>query len=84
MATASLHYGIREYPTMQIFTTPHSATQTFTHPLAHLPTHTRFWSCLCRIVIFLLWILLGLPHVTETNLAETNIVVSEEHVAVNV
>lgn len=31
------------------------------------------WSSLARVVIFLLWILLGLPHVTETNLAETNI-----------
>lgn len=31
------------------------------------------WSSLARVVIFLLWILLGLPHVTETNLAETQI-----------
>jgi hypothetical protein len=33
----------------------------------------HFFAWAARIVIFLLWLLLGLPHVTTTNLAETNI-----------
>jgi hypothetical protein len=36
------------------------------------------WSWIARIVIFVLWLLLGMPQVTSTNLAETNIRHSSE------
>jgi hypothetical protein len=32
-----------------------------------------FFSALARVVIFMLWLLLGLPSITTTNLSETNI-----------
>ena len=39
-----------------------------------------FFASLARIIIFLLWLLLGLPHVTETNIAHTNIRSADEEV----
>jgi len=44
------------------------AVKTFTKDAAHV-----LFQWLARIVIFMLWLLLGLPHVTSTNLADTNV-----------
>lgn len=41
---------------------------TFRKNAAHV-----FFSSLARVIIFMLWLLLGLPAVTETDLSNTNI-----------
>mmetsp|Transcript_26438 Transcript_26438/g.31246 ORF Transcript_26438/g.31246 Transcript_26438/m.31246 type:complete len:434 (+) Transcript_26438:1-1302(+) len=51
-----------------LFTRGNTMSKQIKQDIAHM-----FFSVLARIVIFMLWLLLGLPSVTTTNLEETNI-----------
>jgi len=42
----------------------------------------HFFAVLARVIIFVLWLLLGFPRVTSTNLNETNIRTSERAIEV--